>query len=155
MISRVGRQHHSLRSAAVLALLVLGCAKSPYEFYASYPRCTDYPPADDPRTDECLRPPATVEYIAHMKQRMNDAWQPGGPPDQRVELWYRIEEDGSLRCVSLTGDSSRTLALSTLVALQDSTPFDPIPEESLCILEIPIRVTFRNPSPPDSATELP
>lgn len=150
----LGGRRRGIRVLAPVLLtgtLLPSCVASPDDFYASHPRCSGshWGYSRDPTA--CLDRDEVRTYLDAAQSRLRDAWRSpkGIPTDAEVTLSFRLESDGSLRCLSLSVDSERTLARSALAALERVTPFPPVPSNAICLIGLPILIRAKSRAVPE------
>ena len=141
-------QRGRFATAAAVVALTTSCVT------ASAPTTEDWcigPPLTGDLLDRarsCMRVQAAHAYLVAAKRKALDIWVlPERIPAHRCAVvQFALARDGTFSSppALVVGDNALMNA-SAVQALKESAPFDPIPEDALCLANLPLWSRFENP----------
>jgi hypothetical protein len=98
-------------------------------------------------SEDCMRRPEVVAYMARVRERMYDRWAlPADlPGNQSVELAFMLDPAGTSTRVEVVRAQDSRLGQSAVEALRAASPFDHMSDRVRCLANSRLVGTFRNP----------
>jgi hypothetical protein len=133
---------------------VAGCVRLPEHVppeICTAPLVVPLPKDLHDQVDECMQREAAKTYWNSVQEKIMDAWElPAGiEPNRCAMVRFELSSNGAFhRGPEIVAGRAQEMRMSALRAVEDSSPFAPMPEGAECLEELPLLATFRNPLSP-------